>query len=192
MYRLRAALEIADLRETHAVGWTDAGAAPGLAASDPRGIGTRFVVERDANLDEDEAPFVAARVERGIAEQGPDFAPDTTFPHDIGMDMLEGVDFKKGCYVGQEVVSRMQHRGTARRRPLIVSGLPQGTAAGAPLLVGEREAGVVGAIADGRAVAIVRLDRIPDAEATTVGGIAVRLAPPPWAGYGFGESAGAE
>ena len=45
------------------------------------------------------------------------------FPHDIGMDLLGGVDFKKGCYIGQEVVSRMEHRGTARRRPVIVSGI---------------------------------------------------------------------
>ena len=49
------------------------------------------------------------------------------------MDFLGGLDFKKGCYVGQEVVSRMQHRGTARRRPVIVTGVPEGAAAGAPL-----------------------------------------------------------
>ena len=53
------------------------------------------------------------------------------------MDLLAGIDFKKGCYVGQEVVSRMQHRGTARRRPVIVSGL----VAPGPVMVGEREVG---------------------------------------------------
>ena len=89
------------------------------------------------------------------------------FPHDIGMDLLGGVDFMKGCYIGQEVVSRMQHRGTARRRPVVVSGIepliddvevPPGTA----ISVGAREAGQIGRVVDGRAVAIVRLDRIKE------------------------------
>ena len=104
------------------------------------------------------------------------------------MDFLGGVDFKKGCYVGQEVVSRMQHRGTARRRAVIVEGIPNGAAAGAPVLVGEREAGTIGAPVEGKAVAIVRLDRIEDGGAVTVGGAAVALRLPGWATYRFGEA----
>ena len=119
--------------------------------------------------------------------------PDTTFPHDIGMDLLDGVDFKKGCYVGQEVVSRMQHRGTARRRPVIVSGLPDGAAAGAPVLVGEREVGD-----DRRGGRAARRWRScgstgsTDRGAATVGGMPVTLTLPAWATYAFGESAAAE
>jgi folate-binding protein YgfZ len=188
MYRLRADVEFADLRQSHAVGWTDTG----QGDADPRGIGSRVVAESSEGWTDDESPFVAARIEAGIAELGPDFDADTTYPHDIGMDLRNGVDFKKGCYIGQEVVSRMQHRGSARRRPVIVSALPQGAAAGAPLLVGEREAGTIGAVADGKAVAIVRLDRIPHADAATVGGIPVKLALPGWGTYQFGESATAE
>ena len=63
----------------------------------------------------------ALRIAHGIAESGSDYALGDAFPHDVLLDETGGVGFKKGCYVGQEVVSRMQHRGTARRRVLIVS-----------------------------------------------------------------------
>lgn len=188
MYRLRAQVEIEDLRETHVVGWTDGAEAPGVAHRDGRELGTRFIAENGTDLDDDETPFVTARIQRGVAEQGSDFATDAVFPHDIGMDFLEGVDFKKGCYIGQEVVSRMEHRGTARRRPVIVSGLPDGAAPGAPLLVGEREAGTIGMTTAGRAIAIVRLDRVPDAHAATFAGLPVELHLPAWAPYRLGEA----
>src|SRR5262249_23532187 len=135
------------------------------------------------------------RIAQGMAELGPDFGPDVMFPHDIGMDLLGGVDFKKGCYIGQEVVSRMEHRGTARRRPVIVSGIeavvadiegPAGTAG-----VGAGEAGPIGKVVDGKAVAIVRLDRFSGA-AVTLDGKPVTVALPDWATYKLGESAAAE
>ena len=109
------------------------------------------------------------------------------FPHDIGMDLLGGVDFKKGCYIGQEVVSRMEHRGTARRRPVIVSGVdaPAGTA----VMAGGRDSGAIGTPVGGRAVAIVRLDRFDGGE-VTVGGKPVTITLPEWATYKLGESAG--
>jgi folate-binding protein YgfZ len=180
MYKLRAAVEIADLRESHAVGWD--GGAPHT-----RVIGTEAEAAGWADPDES---YDAARTARGIAELGPDFATDTAFPHDIGMDLLGGVDFKKGCYIGQEVVSRMEHRGTARRRPVIASGVD--AAAGTAVVAGGREAGAIGRVVGGRAVAIVRLDRIDDPGAVTVGGKLVVLTLPDWATYRFGESAAAE
>lgn len=188
MYRLRAQVEIKDLRETHVVGWTDEATAPGVVHEDRRMAGRRFIADASIVLPEDETPYVTARIAHGIAEQGPDFATDTLFPHDIGMDFLNGVDFKKGCYIGQEVVSRMQHRGTARRRPVIVSALPDGAAPGAPIFVGEREAGTVGQVVDGQAVGILRLDRVPDATSATCGGLPVSLRLPPWAPYDFGAA----
>ena len=73
----------------------------------------------------DAAAWQAFRIAHGIAESGADYALGDAFPHDVLLDETGGVGFKKGCYVGQEVVSRMQHRGTARRRVLIVqAGLP--------------------------------------------------------------------
>ena len=195
MYKLRAAVEIDDLRASHAVGWSDGeGVAEGIVHADPRarGLGSRVLATRDEAKAWEPADkvFMLRRIVAGVAELGPDFAADTTFPHDIGMDFLDGVDFKKGCYVGQEVVSRMQHRGTARRRPVIVAGV-EGTS-GAPVMVGGREAGVVGQVVDSRAVAILRLDRIEDASSATVDGKPVMLTLPEWATYKFGESAPAD
>src|SRR3982751_843547 len=91
MYRLRAAVEIADLRQSHAVGW-DGGAAL------TRVIGTEA---ESAQWDAPDSSYDAARIAAGISEQGADFPADSVFPHDIGMDLLHGVDFQKGCYIGQ-------------------------------------------------------------------------------------------
>ncbi|MDP1731658.1 MAG: folate-binding protein [Devosia sp.] len=194
MYKLRAAVEMEDLRESHAVGWRDGGEAAGIVHADPRagGLGSRVIAPRAeaAGWSRQNASFDRIRIAAGVAELGPDFAADSIFPHDIGMDFLDGVDFKKGCYVGQEVVSRMQHRGTARRRPVIVSGIE--TEAGTPVMVGGREAGTVGQVVDRKAVAILRLDRVEDAGTVTAGGKPVTLSLPEWATYKFGESAPAD
>jgi len=179
MYKLRAAVEITDLRDSHAVGWDGADVRS-------RVIGTAAEAAAWAPAD---ARHDAARIAGGIAELGPDFAADEMFPHDIGMDLLGGVDFTKGCYIGQEVVSRMQHRGTARRRPVIVSGIPAGEERS--VRVGAREAGRAGRVVDGKAVAVARLDRF-DGSPVTVGGAAVQIALPSWATYRLGESAGAD
>lgn len=175
MYRLRAAVVIDDLRETHAVGFDP-------AADKGHAIGS---LEEAATWAAPDESYDAARIAEGVAELGPDFAADQVFPHDIGMDLLGGVDFKKGCYIGQEVVSRMEHRGTARRRPVIVSGVD--AAAGTPVVAGGREAGVIGTPVGGKAVSIVRLDRFDGGE-VTVGGKPVTVTLPGWATYRLGES----
>jgi len=173
MYRLRAAVTIDDLRETHTVGWD--GGEPHT-----RVIGTK---DESAQWAADDGSYDAARIVQGIAELGPDFGPDEHFPHDLGMDLMGGVDFKKGCYIGQEVVSRMEHRGTARRRPVIISGI---AGDGGPVVAGGREAGTTGRVVDSKAVAIVRLDRFDGGE-ITVGGAPVTVSLPEWAIYRLGE-----
>ena len=179
MYRLRAAVAIDDLRESHMVGFDS-------AAEKGHVIGTRAGAAGWLPTDES---YDAGRIAEGVAELGPDFAADQVFPHDVGMDLLGGVDFKKGCYIGQEVVSRMEHRGTARRRPVIVSGVdaPMGT----PVLVGGRDSGAIGTPVGAKAVAIVRLDRFDGGE-VTVAGKPVTVTLPSWATYRLGESAAAE
>lgn len=190
MYRLRASVVIDDLRENHRVGWS-AEKPEGLAHADqlgPAPIGWRVIapLEQTADWTADDTSYVAARIAVGYAEQGADFPANETFAHDIGMDILDGIDFAKGCYVGQEVVSRMKHRGTARRRPVLVSGIE--AEAGAAVMAGDREAGSIGRVVDGKAVAILRLDRIVDPDAVTVGGKPVAVALPAWATYRFGET----
>jgi len=190
LYKLRAELTMEDLRASHRVGWSAEPPQAGIVHADSRagGIGYRVIdtIENAAGWEADTTPYLAARIAAGVPEQGADFVADSTFAHDIGMDILGGIDFDKGCYVGQEVVSRMKHRGTARRRPVIVAA--SSAEAGMPVLVGEREAGTVGAVADGKAVGIVRLDRIVDPAGVTVAGAPASLALPAWATYAFGES----
>ncbi|MBO9589221.1 folate-binding protein [Devosia sp.] len=189
MYRLRAKVEIDDLRETHRLGF--ASEPSHLAHKDRRGpitLGFRIIAPVEATTDwpTDDTAYHTARIANGILHQGNDFPANDTFAHDIGMDILDGIDFVKGCYVGQEVVSRMKHRGTARRRPVIVSGIT--APAGTPVIAGGREAGAIGQVVDGKAVAILRLDRITDVTAATVDGKPVTLALPAWATYQFGEA----
>lgn len=191
MYRLRAKVEIDDLRETHCVGFSSEIPPAGIVHKDRLGavaLGFRIIAPADATSgwSDSETPYHQARIAAGILHQGNDFPANDAFAHDIGMDILEGIDFVKGCYVGQEVVSRMKHRGTARRRPVIVSGIdaPSGSA----VIAGGREAGSVGQVVDGRAVAILRLDRITDPAAVTVDGKPVAVALPAWASYQLGET----
>jgi len=175
MYKLRARVEIEDLRATHAVGW--AGDAPHT-----RVIGSKA---ESQEWNAANSAYDAARIAQGISEQGPDFAPDVMFPHDIGMDILHGVDFHKGCYIGQEVVSRMERRGTARRRAVIVSEVdaPAGTA----ITISGRDAGTIGMALDGKAVGVVRLDRFDGGE-VLVGSKPVTITLPDWATYRLGDS----
>jgi tRNA-modifying protein YgfZ len=200
MYRLRAKAEI-EAMDGLAVAWSPDDEAPPkgdyISYRDERheALGVRYIIERAELGGAVQAAgdvYESARIAAGVMELGADFGTNEVFPHDIGMDLLGGVDFKKGCYVGQEVVSRMQHRGTARRRPVIVSALPDGAAAGAPLLVGDREIGTIGTMCEGTAVAMVRVDRVPDAEAASFANLPVVLHLPEWATYRFGESAGAD
>ena len=192
MYRLRAQVVIDDLRETHRVGFAKDAEPAGLRHTDRMGpidMGWRIIAPVEATTDwvQNDAFYQATRIGAGIVHQGNDFPANDAFAHDIGLDILDGIDFAKGCYVGQEVVSRMKHRGTARRRPVIVSGIdaPASTA----VVAGSRDAGSIGQVVDGRAVAILRLDRITDPGAVTVDGKPVTVTLPVWATYAFGETA---
>ena len=107
--------------------------------------------------------YEAHRIACGAPRGGVDFAYDDAFPHESNMDRLHGVDFDKGCYVGQEVVSRMQHRGTARTRIVTVEVDEPAPAAGAAIVAGDKTIGTLGSSARGLALALVRVDRAGDA-----------------------------
>ena len=169
LYRLRAKVEIAVLDGWRVgVAWGDAVPPAGATAfADPRlpALGTRFLLAPDAAVapDADEAAWQAHRVALGVPEGGRDFAYADAFPHEADMDQLHGIDFDKGCYVGQEIVSRMQHRGTARTRivPFAICGEPP--APGTPILAGGKTLGTVGSGVEGRLLALIRLDRLAEA-----------------------------
>ncbi len=193
MYRLRAKAEIDDLRESHRVGFSTedvSGAARDRLGPVKLGWHVIAPVEDTAEWDQADQAYHAIRIANGILHQGNDFPTNDTFAHDIGFDIIEGIDFVKGCYVGQEVVSRMKHRGTARRRPVIVSGVKAEN--GSAVVANGRDAGAVGQVVDGKAVAIVRLDRITDLDTVSVGDKPVKLALPVWATYAFGEASADE
>jgi tRNA-modifying protein YgfZ len=191
IYKLRADANFEDLSESHAVGWSADPIPDCLCDQDDRGetLGFRAIAPKAETTGWQEGKdFSSRRIGYGLCQLGTDFSPDSQFPHDIGMDLLGGIDFQKGCYIGQEVVSRMKHRGTARRRPAIVSG--EGLETGAAVMADGREAGRLGAVLDEQGVAILRLDRITNLDKVTADGRPVRLALPSWADYAFGDSGG--
>ena len=172
LYRLRAKVEIGLLDDLAvAVAW--GGASPlvdTLAYDDPRlpALGRRFLLPAAEAAQINmvpEAQWQAHRVALGVPEGGADFLYGDAFPHEADMDQLGGIDFAKGCYVGQEIVSRMQHRGTARTRviPFALCGPPP--AEGTPITAGGKSIGRIGSGVDGRALALVRLDRLEEARA---------------------------
>jgi folate-binding protein YgfZ len=129
------------------------------------------------------------RILNGIAVSGSDYALQDAFPHDVLMDKNGALSFKKGCYVGQEVVSRMQHRGTARRRVVIVAAETALPETGTPLTAKGRSIGVLGSVIGSSGLAIVRIDKAGEAiasgEPILAGDSPVTLTLPAWSGLEF-------
>ncbi|MBN9062781.1 MAG: folate-binding protein YgfZ [Rhizobiales bacterium] len=196
LYRLRAKITIEDLADSRAViaAWDEAEAPAGTAFDDPRdaALGRRLIVPAGgAAATADASAYHARRIALGVPEGGKDFIYGDTFPHEADMDQLGGVDFKKGCYVGQEVVSRMQHRGSGGRTRIVPVVYEGGFSAteGVEIMAGEKIIGATGSNANGRGLAKLRLDRVEDALAAgvaiTAGGLALRLEKPAWATFAF-------
>ncbi|WLA63504.1 CAF17-like 4Fe-4S cluster assembly/insertion protein YgfZ [Bradyrhizobium diazoefficiens] len=195
-YKLRAKVTVENLSDDLGVlaAWDGALAAqPDLAFADPRhdGLGYRILIPEDLKqrLSDligaelvDAAAYEAHRIALGVPRGGLDFMYSDAFPHETNMDRLAGVDFDKGCYVGQEVVSRMQHRGTARTRSVKVLLDGPSPEIGAAILAGDKPVGTIGSSADGKGIALVRIDRVADAldagQPLTAGGLALTLAEP--------------
>jgi tRNA-modifying protein YgfZ len=209
-YKLRAKVIVEDLSETLGVlaAWDGNGTTEyGLVYPDPRlpALGFRVMLPphmaeaaaRDlgATIVEAEA-YEAHRIALGVPRGGVDFAYGDAFPHETDMDQLNGVDFEKGCYVGQEVVSRIEHRARARSRIVPVAYDEFAPEDGVPVLAGERAVGTMGSAAGGRGLAMLRLDRADEALAAgatlSAGGVPLRLVKPAWARFAFpGEASAA-
>jgi folate-binding protein YgfZ len=210
-YKLRAKVIVEDLSETLGVlaAWDGTGTTEyGLVYPDPRlpALGLRVVLPphlagaaaRDlgATLVDGDA-YEFHRIALGVPRGGLDFAYGDAFPHEADMDQLNGVDFDKGCYVGQEVVSRIEHRARARNRIVPVAYDEFAPEDGVPVMAGERTVGTMGSAAHGRGLAMLRLDRTAEAlaagEALSAGGVPIRLVKPEWARFAFpGEATAAE
>jgi len=198
MYKLRAKVDITDASAEYRVLalWRGSPQSAGESAStvsffDSRlpALGLRilahakFAPTNGADITPEE--FDAHRISLGVPDGGKDYAFGDTFPQEANLDLLNGVSFTKGCFVGQEVVSRMQHRGHARKRIVIVEGdapLQTGTAVEA----GPATIGTVGSVAGNRGLALLRLDRAEEAkgkgEPLTAAGVAITIRLPDYLG----------
>jgi folate-binding protein YgfZ len=197
-YKLRAKVTVADLSEAlgvMAVWEGEAATEYGLCYRDPRlpALGLRVILPPHlaaaaaADLGATLIPaaaFEAHRIALGVPRGGLDFTYGDAFPHEADMDQLHGVDFHKGCFVGQEVVSRMEHRGNVRTRIVPVAYEGFAPDAGAAVMAGEKPVGTFGSSAGGRALAMLRLDRAEDALAASqmlvAGAVTLRLVKLDW------------
>jgi folate-binding protein YgfZ len=180
----------------------------GLCYPDPRlpDLGTRCMLpphlaeKAAADLGSDlvdDSIYEAHRIALGVPRGGLDFVYGDTFPHESDMDQLHGVDFDKGCFVGQEVVSRIEHRAIARARivPVGFDGPPP--EAGIPVMAGDRNVGMMGSGTTGRGLATLRLDRVEEALASgaslVAGGIKLQPLKASWARFAMpGKTKAAE
>ena len=183
MYKLRAKITLADVSADTAVAAAWGPKAPavddGWRFADPRhdDLGWRLIIPR-AKLEGlegyavPESLYHERRVELDVAEGGFDYALGDTFPHEANYDRLNGVSFTKGCFVGQEVVARMQNKTAVRKRVArITSTGPLAT--GTEIRAGAAVLGTVGSVAGPHALALLRIDRAAEAadkgEPLTVG-----------------------
>ncbi len=193
MYKLQAAVAIEVLPESGAtVSWGEEATSP---------VDHRFALagttlsRQPGKVHEalDSAGYDALRVLHGVPDSGSDYELSDAFPHDVLFDKSGGVSFRKGCYVGQEVVSRMQHRSTARRRVVIVSANTALPARGTEITINGKSIGTLGTVAGERGLAIVRIDKAGEAmaagEAIFAGETLITLALPVWSGLSFPTAA---
>jgi tRNA-modifying protein YgfZ len=212
LYKLRAKVDIQDASEDYRVLalW---GSPSGreeitdtVSFADPRlpALGSRILADtRSARgkvaaadaLDAAPEDYHAHRIALGVPEGGKDYVLGDTFPHEADLDQLGGVSFSKGCFVGQEVVSRMQNRGSVRKRVVPIEG--EGPlASGAEVKAGTAAIGTVGSVSGRSALALLRLDRAAEAkakgQALAAEGVAVTPSKPDWATFDMGPAAPAE
>ena len=196
LYRLRAKVAVSNLSDQLGVIalWDGAtGATTEASFTDPRheSLGTRVIAPQAALADiaarlgaevVGSDAYEAHRIDCSVPRGGLDFMYGDAFPHETNMDRLHGVDIGKGCYVGQEVVSRMHHRGTTRTRSAQVLLDGPSPEPGTPITAGDKSVGTMGSAAQHKGMALLRIDRAAEAiEAgtpLTAGGLVLRIADP--------------
>lgn len=182
LYKLRAQVAIDDVSAELSILWS-ARSFEG-ARADPRlpdgALGWRRLAP-SVGAQDGAAGYNAHRLSLGVPDLAQDAAPEEVFALEALLEELRGVDFQKGCFVGQENVSRMKRRATTRRKFCALRFEGEAPPPGTPILAGEIEVGALRSGGPGRAIALLRLDRALAADAAlTAAGRPVRLAPPPW------------
>ncbi|MBI1866986.1 MAG: folate-binding protein YgfZ [Methylocystis sp.] len=175
IYKLRAPVTIADRSaQLASLAFPNSVEKPKVTAlalaPDPRApkLGWRALAARGEPAPagaEARESYEMLRIAAGVPDGGVDFVYGDAFPHEANMDRLKGIDFEKGCFVGQEVVARMQHRGAARKRVIAFRARGLAPAPGTPVCAGAIELGVAGSRVGEHGLALIRLDRLNDAKA---------------------------
>lgn len=200
LYKLRAAVTIADQSSDYAVAALFGGGRPpeiaeALVYADPRlaAAGYRVILpatDAAARLSaaglrkSDAASYDRHRLALGLADGSADLSVDKTTILEANFAELHGVDFSKGCFVGQEVTARMHYKGLVRKRLLPVRIDGAAPAAGTELLRAGKRVGELRSSCDGLGLALLRLDRLGDdwSEATGLSAGDATIAPlkPEW------------
>lgn len=190
MYKLRSKVDLADESgewvvaavfgegAAQALGLDDTAGtarafAKGIAAVDPRlaALGARLLLPAaggtapliDASLAEtDRDGYEAYRIALGVPDGSRDLEVDKTVLLEAGFEELNGVDFQKGCYMGQELTARTKYRGLVKRRLMPVT-LSSAVEPGTPVTLGEKEAGEIRSVSGNRAIAMLRLNVVEEA-----------------------------
>ncbi|MEM7427771.1 MAG: folate-binding protein [Pseudomonadota bacterium] len=196
-YKLRAKVDIADESGNLgiAAGWQGA-TLPGASYPDPRAetAGWRTFADFEALgalEDAGESAYDAYRIALGLADTDKDIGSGELFPHEANFDQVGGVSFTKGCYVGQEVVSRMRHKAKVRKRIVIAERSDGALTAGADITTDGKVSGSVLSAAGGKGLALIRLDRLADAYASggeiSADGAPVSFEKPAWGDFEMPE-----
>lgn len=204
MYKLRADVTITDQSSDYVVfalwGEDEAslpGGITGIRFADPRhaGLGSRLLVPQEMagavqqaarDLEASQHVYDGLRVRLGIPEGGKDFDFGEAYPHEADLDLFYGVSFTKGCFVGQEIVSRMQNRTLVRKRVVKVDGSGPLTP-GSDIRLGDVTIGRLGTVEGQSGLAMLRLDRALEAEdkrePLTAGNVTITPDPEPLARF---------
>ncbi len=183
-YKLRAKVDIT-LQESETVSacWGDGLEAGANSITDPRHPKLGLRLYGGEKPDHETGSYLSHCISLNIPTGSIDFQYGDAYPHEVLMDQFGGVDFKKGCYVGQEVVSRMQHRGTTKKRVLLITADNDLPPTGTEILADEKPAGKIGSINGNQGLALVRLDRIQKAETVMAEDIRITASLPDWVSF---------
>lgn len=160
MYKLRAAVALDLLEDWQVtVSFDDTPTAATVRFADPRDPRLGFRIygpAADSTADTDRTPYDAARIEAVVPEGPTDLEPNKALLLENGFERLRGVDFRKGCFVGQEVTARMKYRNLGKKRLMSVTSAGAALETGHAIMAGERTAGIVLSVAGDRALALIR------------------------------------
>ena len=170
MYRLRADVQIAPANLYVSRG---VGAPPDGAVIDPRAPSMGWRVYSETPMDSQSEDWIARRVTACIPQTAVELIPNETYPLEAGFERLSGIDFRKGCYVGQEVTARMKHKTELKKGFVTVS--VSGTAPVGTAIQSDdgRAAGTLYSQSNGKGIAYLRFDRAKGE--MTAGDAAVKL-----------------